>query len=107
MKEYVKQIIAEGERLLAQESVSESDIESFDRHIAYCCHERLVHLLVTLTFALLTIITLFIALEFEGMGTLLLFVIFAVMTAAYAWHYYFLENSVQKLYITADNIRKK
>lgn len=107
MKDYVKAVLCEGEEMAARESVSKEDIDNFERHIAYCCHERLVHLLVTLAFAVMTIICMGIMLRFAQIGTALLFLLFAVMTAAYVWHYYFLENSVQKMYKTADEIHKK
>ena len=37
----------------------------------------------------------------------ILSIIFLVMTAAYIKHYYFLENSVQKMYHMCDEIYKK
>ena len=106
MKEYVNKVIAEGEKLLSISSVTEKEINDFERHVGYCCHERLVHLLVTLAFALMTIFSLFIMMYFTSFATLLLFVMFFIMTAAYAWHYYFFENSVQKMYMISDEIRK-
>ncbi len=106
MKEYVNKILRAGEDLLQNSSVSSEHIDEFERHIGYCCHERQVHLLVTLSFAIMTMLALFVMMYFTGIATLLLFVIFMIMTAAYAWHYYFLENSVQKMYNISDELRK-
>lgn len=107
MKKYVTQILKDGEGLLDAETVSQQDIDDFERHIAYCCHERLIHLIVTLAFAMMTIICMVAMMAFVQPGTMLLFAIFTVMTAAYAWHYYFLENSVQRMYIISDKMHKK
>ena len=62
-------------------------------------HERLVHLLITLFFALATLI-LFLAVIFMPFKpcVTVLFAIFLVMTGFYIWHYYFLENTVQNWY---------
>lgn len=107
MKKYVLEILKSAEETEKNGSVSQKDIECFERHILYCQHERLVHLIVTVGFAVMTLMCLGIMLAFMSIGTLLLFVLFAVMTAAYIGHYYFLENSVQKMYIIMDKIKSR
>ncbi|MDR1690042.1 MAG: hypothetical protein LBS21_15775 [Clostridiales bacterium] len=66
------------------------------KRISFYQHERLIHLIVTVLFALLTILSLFA--EFAFGGFLLLTAVFLVLLIPYVYHYYFLENSVQKLY---------
>ncbi len=61
-------------------------------------HERLIHLLVTLAFALLFLISLGIYLTVGGIGLLMLTALLLILLVPYIQHYYFLENSVQKLY---------
>ncbi len=61
-------------------------------------HERLIHLLVTLAFALLFMISLLIFLLKGGIGIAVLTLLFLALLIPYIKHYYFLENSVQKLY---------
>lgn len=75
--------------------------------IAFFQHERLVHLLVTILFALLTFGCLFICLlNFHPM-LLLLFVALLVLLIPYIAHYYILENGVQKMYRQYDELIKK
>lgn len=68
------------------------------QRIAFYSHERLVHLLVTLAFAVLFMLSLFMYLTIHGAGLLILCILFLVLLVPYIKHYYFLENSVQKLY---------
>ncbi len=69
-------------------------------------HERLIHLLVTLAFALLFMISLAITLLKGTVGLFILTVLFLVLLVPYIKHYYFLENSVQKLYTYYYKIEK-
>lgn len=75
--------------------------------LQFFMHERLVHLLVTLTFALLTMGTFFLLyLDFQPVLVLLL-VVLLVLLVPYVLHYFLLENSVQKMYLQYDEIRKR
>lgn len=107
MKHYIRQLIKELENLKNNQNVTAEDIANLDRRIAYCCHERLIHLLVTLAFAIMTMISLALTMIACTGAVFILLILFAVMTGAYIKHYWFLENSVQKLYILADELRKK
>lgn len=66
--------------------------------IQFFQHERLVHLIVTVLFALLTVLTLFVSLLIKNILLLVLFILFLVLLVPYIYHYYILENGVQKLY---------
>ena len=83
-------------------------LSEFETMISYFQHERLIHLLVTLAFAtwlLFEIFCLFILpAEFLVAGILLVLIFFG-LTIGYVMHYYFLENSVQKMYHMRDEIR--
>ncbi|MGN0650806.1 MAG: hypothetical protein ACI4KM_10245 [Oscillospiraceae bacterium] len=68
------------------------------QRIAFYSHERLVHLLVTLAFAIMFLLTLFMYLVVDGIGLLILCALFLILLIPYIQHYYFLENSVQRLY---------
>ena len=67
-------------------------------------HERLIHLIVTMTFALLTIITLGIMLIINNYWIILLFLLFLLLLIPYIRHYYILENSIQKMYDQYDKM---
>ena len=83
-------------------------LSEFEKKIEYFQHERLIHLLVTLAFAtwlLFEIYCLFVLpAEFLIAGILLVLIFFG-LTIGYVMHYYFLENSVQKMYHMRDEIR--
>ena len=113
--------IREYEKFIAQKVKQEmSDVERarvVDLHeemMADFQHERLIHLLVTLFFALFAIVAVFVTawifsvygLRIEMLPLGLLTLILVVLTGFYVKHYYFLENHIQKLYKYAQELRK-
>ena len=113
MKEYVVQTMKAAQAFIDND-MKESDEEKirrvlaeFEVKIAYFQHERLIHLMVTLSFALfllLSIGSLFIFPSEFILTAVILVAIFFVLTIAYVFHYYFLENSVQKMYHMRDEM---
>ena len=99
MKNEVKEYISEVElRLKDKDSIDDSFISELLIRIGFYQHERLIHLIVTMTFAIMTVISFFILMTTQSMLALLLSCLFLVLVSPYIAHYYFLENSVQKLY---------
>lgn len=93
-------------------SVEEIDevLKDFETMIQYFQHERLIHLIVTVTFALLEIISIIAVAFSESIVPLVLAILFLVLLVPYVFHYYFLENNVQEFYKMRDKIvaaRKK
>lgn len=81
-------------------------LKYMDRWIGYFQHERLVHLIVTVTFAILTLLSFigfFISDEILFIGMCILFII---TTCFYVEHYYLLENKTQYIYTLYDEIEK-
>lgn len=76
------------------------------QRIEFYQHERIVHLIITMSFAIFFLLSLGICFTNGGIGLILLTVMFLVMTIAYIKHYYFLENSVQKMYIYYFKVEK-
>lgn len=76
------------------------------QRIAFYQHERLIHLIVTMSFGVFFMLSLAIYLVQGGVGLLVLTALFLVMLAAYIKHYYFLENSVQKMYLFYYKVEK-
>ncbi len=74
--------------------------------IQFFQHERLIHLIVTVTFALLTILAIFAFLALIQIGLLLLSGLLIILLVPYIRHYYILENGVQKLYTYYDKMQK-
>lgn len=74
--------------------------------IRFFQHERLIHLIVTVTFALLTMIALTSYFIAGYLPLLLLVAFFTILLLPYIGHYYTLENEVQKMYGQYDVILK-
>ena len=75
--------------------------------IQFMQHERLIHFLVTMMFAILLIMCFAAFLLSENMGMLAAAGLMLVLLVPYIGHYYFLENGVQKLYYIYDKICEK
>lgn len=82
-------------------------MEEHKLQLTFFMHERLVHLLVTLTFALLAFSTFFLMYLAFSPGLLALFIALMVLLIPYIMHYYLLENGVQRMYRQYDALRKK
>ncbi len=111
MTQYLKEYMEYVEKRLRECGDAETLADILNEHkdkIAFMQHERLVHFLVTMMFAI--ILVLFIGIELitdGGVMMLLLIIIIIVLVAAYIKHYYFLENTVQQMYRIYDRILKK
>lgn len=81
--------------------------------IAFFQHERLIHLIVTVIFAVLTMMSICMAFALMafglpgGIGWLGVMAVFMVLLIPYVRHYYILENEVQKMYGQYDMIVSK
>ncbi len=98
------------DKLLEENSTETDWDEEIKKHlvqIGFFAHERLVHLIVTVLFALMTIISM-VYLNYTGkMVMFLLTLALLVLLVPYVMHYYLLENSVQKMYIQYDEMMNK
>ena len=107
MTKYLKAYIDFVEKKLAScQSLSELNT-LFDEHkdkIIFMQHERIVHFLVTLMFALILSIFVAALLFIENIALLILVTIIIVLLGAYIKHYYFLENTVQHMYVIYDEM---
>ncbi|MBQ1464683.1 MAG: hypothetical protein IIZ18_07725 [Ruminococcus sp.] len=110
MTEYLTNYMIQVEkRLEAASDAGELDAimaEHKDK-IAFMQHERIVHFLVTMLFALVLAIFMLALLLTQNMAMLILVTIILVLLAFYIKHYYFLENTVQKMYKVYDQILEK
>lgn len=113
MTEYLKKYMEETNKRLrnyANQAELEEILWEHKDKIAFMQHERLVHFLVTMMFAIILTIFICTFLFSENPALLLLVVIIIVLLAFYIKHYYFLENTVQKMYVIYDdilNLRRK
>lgn len=110
MRAYLTAYLRELEALLA-DPAGVTDPEGLQkRHlqmIAFMQHERLIHFLVTMLFALgfFLVLGFFLMTERIMLGVLLILIL--ALLIPYIMHYYFLENSVQKMYKLYDELTRR
>ena len=109
MKKSILSYVKEVDDLLKSKRI-ENINEVIENHlikISFYQHERLIHLIVTVLFALLSIITFLYTVSNPTLGTILLTFMFILLLVPYILHYYYLENNVQKMYLQYDLLKKK
>lgn len=90
------------------EEISQSLDQAIKDHlvqIGFFSHERLIHLIVTVTFAILCLMSMAMTVISFSISSFLLTIIFLVMMIPYIRHYYLLENSVQRMYEQYDSMK--
>ena len=94
------QLVSKGNPLTTE------DLLSVRTHIGFFQHERLVHELVMILFALLTVGGILFLVVVPEIPVLALDVLFFALLVPYVKHYYGLENGVQRLYDAYDKLEK-
>ena len=113
MTKYVKAYLELINDFLKNRAASASDKEfaealaELETKILYFQHERLIHLIVTVLFAVLEVMMICLNLASPSIASVLLSVMFLVLLIPYIFHYYFLENSVQSMYGIRDELISK
>ena len=74
--------------------------------ISFFCHDRLIHLIRTVVFALLEMLSLMLTVLSGEIYTMLLTVVILILLIPYIRHYYILENEVQKMYGQYDKLNE-
>lgn len=89
-------------RLLKEQNVTGEEISRIKKEhlvqISLFQHERLVHLIVTVTFALLEMLAILLTVVSGELFPILLSGALLILLIPYVRHYYILENEVQKMY---------
>ena len=100
MTKEIREYLVYLKTLTQHSALTEKERDSILIRIRFYQHERLVHLIVTMTIAVLTVGIFVIVLSNESLSLplLVLFFLFLVLLISYLVHYYFLENAVQKMY---------
>ena len=96
---------ADGEEQNIQEIIRDK-LEEHLVQVGFFQHERLIHLIVTVTFALLELLAILLSMIVDSLFTLLLPVVILILLIPYIRHYYILENEVQKMYAQYDRMRR-
>ena len=84
-------------------------LEAHLRMIAWVQHERLVHLIVTVMVVICELFTVNLVLLHPELGIVpaVIMLGLAVLLGFYFWHYFFLENTVQRCYRIAEEMPGK
>ncbi|MDE5777150.1 MAG: hypothetical protein K2I10_01365 [Lachnospiraceae bacterium] len=110
MADRIKQYMAYVNELLESEDKDidwETEMKKHLVEIAFFAHERLIHLIVTVTFAILAVLAfLYTISNFSLTMVLLIFALMCLMIP-YIKHYYLLENCVQDMYEQYDKMQLK
>lgn len=103
LKKYMKTVNERLTDYVGSKELEEILSEHKDK-ISFMQHERIVHFLVTMMFALILSVFMTAALILENPMLLVLVAIIIVLLSFYIKHYYFLENTVQEMYRVYDRI---
>lgn len=108
MRNYLTRYRAYISQLLNDENTDFTKLLEYHRkHIEFFMHERLIHLIVTVLFAALTVACI-ITIVCTGKIILApLALLLLVLLIPYIRHYYFLENQTQELYKDYEKICRK
>lgn len=104
MKKDLSNYILKTDDLIKEKKITKKLIEEHLIKIGFFQHERLIHLLVTLSFALFTIIFI-IASALDPLFFIIAIITF-ILLVFYIFYYFFLENKVQYLYKQYDLMKE-
>lgn len=106
LKEYIREL-----QLLLDSGAPIEQIERLKKEllieISFWQHERLIHLLVTILFALLTMTVFVLLLFYHSWGVLALLAALLALMVPYIRHYFILENGVQTLYVFYEELTRR
>ena len=107
MEKRLKTYLAMMERMdvsTLSEEQKKAEAEKLFIQIGFFQHERLIHLIVTVTFALLLMLAVIFTALSDSIFCLALPAVILILLVPYIRHYYILENGVQKLYTYYDTL---
>ncbi len=109
MADRIKQYMNYVNRILESDEDRDWE-EEMDKHltqITFFAHERLIHLIVTVLFALMTTMVFLYTFGHFTIALLLLLILLMGLLIPYIKHYFLLENSVQDMYEQYDKMQEK
>ncbi len=109
MADRIKQYMNYVNQLLKSEEERDWE-EEMQKHlvqIAFFAHERFIHLVVTVLFALMTTMVFLYTFSNFSIPLLLLMILLMGLLIPYIKHYFLLENSVQDMYEQYDKMQEK
>ena len=102
----VKQWCREHETMVTAAKATHELLREHEKKINWLQHERLVHLIVTFLVVVVEMVALVLTVLHPELGVIpaLAMIMLAVLLGFYFWHYFFLENTVQRWYRIADEL---
>lgn len=108
MIKYINTYTKEIEKKLEEEKINMKVLKSdILVHIKFFQHERLIHLLVTILFAFLSVFGFISMIIYPNWMTILFTALVLIPEIFYILHYYKLENGVQQMYRLYDEVLNK
>ncbi len=89
------------------DEVTEELLKRHLEKLRWIQHERLIHLIVTLMVVITELVTLCVVIFYDGYGLApaVIMLGLAILLGFYFYHYFFLENTVQRWYLIADEMQ--
>ena len=106
MKKYLTEYIISIDNIIKTKKITKEVIEEHLIKISFFQHERLIHLLVTLAYGLITVLGFIIGMTSENIFVIIIPFLLMFFLIPYIYYYFYLENNVQKLYKQYDELRK-
>lgn len=103
----IKQFCREHEAYVLSQDPSPELLEEHRRMIGWIQHERLVHLIVTVMVVFTELFVVDLALLHPELGVMpaVIMLCLAVLLGFYFYHYFFLENTLQRWYVIEAKLR--
>ena len=100
MQEKLKTYIDKINKELKEDKLKNKEeiLEEHLTQIKFYQHERFVHLLVTVFTGIIAVLFFLFGILLENILILLLFILTVCLFIPYIFHYYHLENGIQKMY---------
>ena len=105
MKKYILEYIE-----YVEKNKKNADKEFIEKHltkITFFQHERLIHLIVTVTYAQIEMLTFLFGITSKNIIPVIIGYMLMCFLIPYIYHYFLLENCVQKMYRQYDEMIKK
>lgn len=107
IKEYCRYHEAAVNAALSEGCITDELFAEHLEKLAWMQHERLVHLIVTVMCVVCELFAVDLAFLHPELGVLpaIIMLILAVLLGFYFYHYFFIENTVQRWYVLADRMQ--
>ena len=109
MKEYCRAYESAAREKLLGRRVTAEDLAVHQEKIRILQHERLVHLIVTVMVVFVELFVVGLTILHQELGILppVIMLGLAILLGFYFYHYFFLENTVQRWYRMEDELKKE